>query len=157
MRTLSIIALVLSGLVLAPKTQAIEPLDAEQLREVCADAEANPDSAETRLCIFYVKGFLDGAVATDGRVARNVASEIDNRETFTERAIRTRVINRLRDYGPSVYAEFCVGQPDPIAEVMAHVIEELGRHEDLDGKKAQSIVDDALRRHYPCQVKAEDE
>jgi hypothetical protein len=119
---------------------------------VCAEVVANPDSAEAQLCIYYVKGFLDGAVATDGRVAENVASEIDDRETFTERAIRTRVINRLRDYGPSVYAEFCVGQPDPIADVMMHVIDELERYEDLDGKKAQTIVDDALRRHYPCKV-----
>ena len=153
MRILSIVALALSGLLVSAKSLAIEPLDAEQLQEVCANAEAEPDSAETRLCVFYVKGFLDGAVATDGRVAQNVVSEMDDEETFTERAIRTRVINRLRDYGPSVYAEFCVGQPDPIVDVMMHVIDELDRYDDLDGKKAQTIVDDALRRHYPCTAK----
>ena len=153
MRILTVIVIALSGLLMTPKGFAIEPLDAEKLREVCGGAEANPESAETQLCIYYVKGFLDGAVATDGRVAENVASEMDDEETFTERAIRTRVINRLRDYGPSVYAEFCVGQPDPIVDVMMHVIDELERHEDLTNKKAQTIVDDALRRHYPCTAK----
>jgi hypothetical protein len=71
-------------------------------------------------------------------------------ETVSERAIRTRVINRLKDFGPSVYAEFCVGQPDPIADVMLHVVEELKRHDDLEGIAAQTIVYDSLRRHYPC-------
>ena len=90
------------------------------------------------------------AVATDGRVAENVVSEVDANETFTERAIRTRVINRLHDYGPTVYASFCVGQPDPIADVVGHVIEEFQHYDDLVGVQAQSVVYASLRRHYPC-------
>ena len=135
----------------APSAFAIEPLTATQLAEVCQEAKTNPDSAETRLCVFYVKGFLDGAVATDSRVAQNVASEIEEKEGFTERAIRTRVINRMDKYGPSVYADFCVGQPDPIAEVILHVIEELERNENLDSLEAQEVVYSSLRRHYPCE------
>lgn len=153
MRTLIISVAALSCLIIAPPTSAIEPLTAIQLKTICADAVDNPDSAESRLCVYYVKGFLDGAVATDGRVAENVASEIEEEETFTERAIRTRVITRLRDYGPSVYAEFCVGQPDPIADVVLHVVEELDRYEDLTRVQAQTVVYDSLRRHYPCTAR----
>lgn len=135
---------------LRPAT-AIEPLSASDLQEICAPAKSDPVAPEARQCVLYVKGFLDGAVATDGRVAENVASEIEEEEeTFTERAIRTRVINRLERYGPSAYAEFCVGQPDPIAEVVLHVIEELNRYESLDGLQAQTVVYASLRRHYPC-------
>ena len=152
MRNLSLCILAIGWLSIAPRASAIEPLTAIQLQEVCADARNNPDSPEARLCVYYIKGFLDGAVATDGRVAENVASEIEEQETFTERAIRTRVINRLKDYGPSVYAEFCVGQPDPIADVVLHVIEELDRYDDLESVQAQTIVYDSLRRHYPCMV-----
>lgn len=141
-------------LVIAPPAMAIDPLSANALRDVCANAADEPDTVEARLCVFYVKGFLDGAVATDGRVAENVAAEITEKETFSERAIRTRVIDRLNKYGPSVYAEFCVGQPDPIADVVLHVIEELDRHDDLDGIKAQTIVYDSLRRHYDCMPQA---
>lgn len=140
----------LSCTLLAPRADAIEPLTGAELAEICVNAEPSTDSKESQLCVFYVKGFLDGAVATDGRVAENVASEIDEEETFTERAIRTRVINRLRDYGPSVYAEFCVGQPDPIADVVLHVIEELDMYTDLQNVQAQSVVYASLRRHYPC-------
>ena len=142
----------LGWLLVGANASAIEPLTAVQLKEICAEAKEKPDTAEARLCVYYVKGFLDGAVATDGRVAENVASEIDDQEGFTERAIRTRVIDRLERFGPSVYAEFCVGQPDPIADVVLHVIEELDRHDNLEGLKAQTILDDSLRRHYPCVV-----
>lgn len=153
MRILVLAVTALCCVLIAPRSSAIEPLTAIQLEEVCADAIENPDSAEARLCLFYVKGFLDGAVATDARVAENVASEIAEQETFTERAIRTRVINRLRDYGPSVYADFCIGQPDPIADVMLHVIEEMQEQDSLENVQAQKIVYDSLRRHYPCVAK----
>lgn len=150
MRNLPLLIIAISSLLIAPGASAIEPLTATQLQEVCAETGSDSDDAGAQLCIYYVKGFLDGAVATDGRVAENVASEADAQESFSERAIRTRVINRLTEFGPSVYAEFCVGQPDPIADVVMHVIEELDRHEDLEGMQAQTIVYDSLRRHYPC-------
>lgn len=152
MRTLLICGAALSCLLIAPRAFAIEPLTAIQLQQACVDAREQADSPESLLCVYYVKGFLDGAVATDARVAENVAAEIEEEETFTERAIRTRVGSRIELYGPSVYAEFCVGQPDPIADVVLHVIEELGRYDDLEGLQAQTIVYASLRRHYPCEV-----
>lgn len=134
----------------AGNAAAIEPLTAEELKEICADVDLAAEGSESRPCITYVKGFLDGAVATDGRVAENVVSEFDDEETFTERAIRTRVIDRLNRFGPSVYADFCVGQPDPIVDVVQHVIEELERYDDLSNVQAQTVVYASLRRHYPC-------
>ena len=135
----------------AGNSWAIEPLSAKELSAICADVDLSAENSESRPCITYVKGFLDGAVATDGRVAENVASEFDDDETFTERAIRTRIIDRMNRYGPSVYADFCVGQPDPIADVVQHVIEELDRYEDLSTVQAQSVVYASLLRHYPCE------
>jgi hypothetical protein len=152
MRTLLIWFTAVSCLLAASRTWSIEPLSAVQLDDVCTDYRAQPDNPQSMLCLYYVKGFLDGAVATDGRVAENVAAEIEKEETFTERAIRTRIGNRLQRFGPSVYAEFCVGQPDPIAAVVLHVIEELERYGDLEGMQAQTVVYDTLRRHYPCDA-----
>jgi hypothetical protein len=143
MKTLALSILAMGALLLAPPASAIQPLGATELKEVCADQES-------RLCVFYVKGFLDGAVATDSRVARNVAAEVDGKESFSERAIRTRVISRINTYGPTVYAKFCVGQPDPIAEVVQHVVEELERYDSLESVQAQSVVYASLRRHYAC-------
>lgn len=155
MKRLIIIATAVVGLVGATTASAIEPLTAEELKTICAGVELAAEESESRPCITYVKGFLDGAVATDGRVAENVASEFNEEETFSQRAIRTRVIDRLNRYGPSVYAEFCVGQPDPIAEVVLHVLEELERYDDLAAVQAQSVVYASLRRHYPCDPSPE--
>ena len=128
---------------------AIEPLTAKQLHEICTDNGELRQGDEGRLCLFYVKGFLDGAVATDARVAENVADEVD-KETFAERAIRTRVINRLEKYGPTVYGEFCIGEPDPIVKVLDHVVERLASVNNLEQIQAQMVVYGALREHYPC-------
>ena len=151
-RRLLLVVVAATGALALQPAAAIEPLGAPDLKEICAPAKLDPAAADARQCVLYVKGFLDGAVATDGRVAENVASEIEEEETFAERAIRTRVINRLEKFGPSAYAEFCVGQPDPIADVVLHVIEELDRHEVLEGVQAQTIVYASLRRHYPCEI-----
>ena len=150
MRILIICATAITCLLISPRASSIEPLSAAQLQQACVDYREQADSPWSLLCVYYVKGFLDGAVATDGRVAENVASEISEQEGFTERAIRTRVINRLQKFGPSVYAEFCVGQPDPIVDVVQHVVEELDRYDNLEGVQAQTIVYASLRRHYPC-------
>jgi hypothetical protein len=150
MRNLLICIMAMTCLLVAPRASAIEPLTAAQLNEFCTDAAVNYEDTEAWLCIYYVKGFLDGAVATDARVAENVVAEIEEQETFTERAIRTRVGSRLSEFGPSVYAEFCVGQPDPIAELVQYVIDELDRYDDFEGVQAQTVVYDSLRRHYPC-------
>lgn len=152
MRRMNLVFLVALAAFLMPPAGAIEPKTAESLREVCADALDDLESDASQLCVAYVRGFLDGAVATDGRVADNVTREIEEEETFTKRAIRTRVINRLETYGDSVYAEFCIGQPDPIIDVVQHVIEEFDEYDDLEGVQAQSVVYRSLRRHYPCEA-----
>lgn len=150
MRTFLIFVIAFGSLVAAPRAWTVEPLTATQLNQVCENYRDQADEPWSLLCIYYIKGFLDGAVATDRRVAENVAEEIEREESFTERAIRTRIGNRLDRFGPSYYAEFCVGQPDPITDVVRHVIDELSRYEDLEGVQAQTVVYDTLRRHYPC-------
>jgi len=133
---------------------AVDPLSAGSLQRYCEGATESVDEPEARLCFTYVNGFLDGAIATDARVAENVVEEIDSDETFTERAIRTRVIRRIEDYGASVYAEFCVGQPVSIIEVVTHVVDEFANYDTLEGLEAQTVVYSALRRHYPCAADA---
>ena len=129
---------------------AVQPMSAENLRGYCRDVVEFPETAESQLCVAYVNAFIDGAIATDPRVAANVVSEIDGAESFTDRAIRTRVIDRMRRLGPSVYADFCVGQPVPIEEVVGHVRNELEQQDALVDEYAQTVVYSVLRQHYPC-------
>lgn len=130
---------------------AVDALDAADLKEQCSDFDVAAGGESAPVCVAFVTGFLDGAVVTDARVAENVANEIDAEESFSERAIRTRVIRRLEVAGPTGYADFCVGQPVPVGDVIEHVIAEFASHTSLAGLAARDIVYDALRRHYPCR------
>jgi len=128
---------------------AVAPMLAADLARECAASRGQGDSADP--CAIYIGGFLDGAVSTDVRVAQNVAAEFDREETLTERAIRTRVGERMQRYGASVYAEYCIGEPVPIAEVIALI----QKHFELSAPGPRELARDAvylvLRSSYPCR------
>ncbi len=137
--------------VAASDALAVEALSTEELISHCAVYEEDPDGEDGIFCVRYIQGFIDGAVVTDERVTYNVADEYDREETFTERAIRTRLGSRIDRYGPSYYAEFCLGEPVPLAEVARVVIADLLRLESLEGRElARDVVYATLRREYPC-------
>jgi hypothetical protein len=133
------------------QVSAVEPLSGEELAEHCKHFQNDPEGKDGIFCVRYIQGFIDGAMATDERVALNVATEYQEEETFTQRAIRTRLNNKLLQYGSSYYAEFCLGGPVPLAEVVLRVIDDLGEGKvDGESKSAREVVYLTLRTHYPC-------
>ena len=52
------------------------------------------------------------------------------------------------------YAEFCLGDPVPLVEVVTKVVADLNeRLKALDtAGTARDIVYESLRRHYPCEA-----
>ena len=140
----------------ASDAQAVEALSTEELISHCVVYEEDPEGEDGIFCVRYIQGFIDGAVVTDERVTYNVANEYDRDETFTERAIRTRLGSRIDRYGPSYYAEFCLGEPVPLAEVARVVIADLLAIDDLEGRElAREVVYETLRREYPCDADEE--
>jgi hypothetical protein len=145
------LVVLLAMLVSMSDAVAVSPLDEAQLRSSCQAYADKPDSLAATRCVLYVQGFLDGAVATDERVTMNVAQELSRNETLTERAIRTRLGDRVQLRGPTVYAEYCVGDPVPIQEIISNVVAELERQAPSQTGLARDVVYAALRRHYPCE------
>jgi hypothetical protein len=130
----------------------VEALSAEELAQHCAAFESAPDSADATFCVRYVQGFIDGAVATDVQVARNVAEDLGEDESFRDRVLRTRLGPRLERYGPSYYAEFCLGDPVPLEQVVREVIEALNDRDVAEMQPlARDVVYRTLRRSYPCE------
>jgi hypothetical protein len=131
---------------------AVGSLSTEELAAHCAHYQTEPVGEDAAFCIRYIQGFIDGAVATDARVTRNVAAEYAQYSEFTERAIRTRLGRRIEQCGPSYYAEFCLGAPVPLKEVVDRVVRNV-----LDGgfvagePLASEVVYQTLRTEYPCQ------
>ncbi len=139
------------SLLAAPTAQAVEALSTGELMSHCEkyyDEQAREDRV---FCTRYIQGFIDGAVATDERVTRNVVGEYDEDETFSERAARTRIGNRLERYGASVYADFCLGDPVPLKEVVEHFVQDATDPERVAANPlARELVYQTIREHYPC-------
>jgi hypothetical protein len=138
-------------LLIAGRAGSVEPLSTPELAEHCAFYHEDPDGEDAIFCVRYVQGFIDGAVATDARVLENIATEFDKEETFAERAIRSRIGSRVNRRGPTVYADFCLGEPDSLEEVVEKVVTDLANRKVLDEDLlARDAVFSTLRREYPC-------
>ena len=133
---------------------AYEVLTAKELASHCKVLPNASDSADGQYCIRYIQGFIDGAAATDARVMMNLESEFAN-ETFSERAIRLRAPDR-KIYGRSArYAEFCLGDPIPLREVVDNVVNDLFERKHLEPETAaRDLVYASFRKNYACKKSA---
>ena len=140
------------GVFASTEAEAVEILSAEELASHCAEFHEDPQGVDGEYCVRYIQGFIDGAVATDVRVMLNMEAE-QEKETFSERAKRTRMIDRNSLTRAAGYAEFCLGDPVPLVEVVEKVIVDLDERvkaTDSSGT-ARDVVYESLRRHYPCE------
>lgn len=150
--TKKIVIAMLAWFALSPAAFAVEALSTAELVLHC-EKYHEPDAEEDRIfCVRYIQGFIDGAVATDERVTRNVAMEYEKSESFSERAKRTRVGSRLDRYGATVYADYCLGDPVPLREVVEQVVEDARDPSLIEAHPlARELVYRTLRTHYPCE------
>lgn len=153
-RNLTLGSWVFTGALLAaPAAWAVEALSTEELVSHCEKYHDEKASEDRTFCVRYIQGFIDGAVATDERVANNVTREFGEGESFSERATRTRIGARLQRYGPSVYAEYCLGDPVPLEEVVERVVADLADEAAVAKfPRARDAVYETLRTHYPCRI-----
>lgn len=136
---------------LVDRAESVEPLSTPELAEHCAFYHEDREGKDAIFCVRYVQGFIDGAVATDARVLENIATEFDDDETFADRAIRSRIGSRISRRGPTVYADFCLGEADSLEAVVENVVDDLANRQVLDKDLlARDAVFSTLRRAYPC-------
>lgn len=144
-------------MLLSGRAESVEPLSTPELAGHCAYYLENRDGEDAIFCVRYVQGFIDGAVATDARVLENIAAEFDEDETFSERAIRSRIGSRISRRGPTVYADFCLGEPDSLEDVVEKVVDDLANRKVLDKDLlARDAVFSTLRREFPCKPDSDD-
>ncbi|MDJ0709506.1 MAG: Rap1a/Tai family immunity protein [Woeseiaceae bacterium] len=150
--------LIMCGLaaLVSSNANAVEALSTEELVSHCVYYEQDPESVDGVFCVRYIQGFIDGAVATDERVTNNVADEYDRNESFSERAIRTRLGSRLERFG-TYYAEFCLGEPVPLKSVVELVIVDLENTKRVANQPlARDFVYATLRMQFPCEAPEEE-
>jgi len=145
--------LIIMATLFSSPSAAIEVLSAKELAAHCEVLPEAPDSVDGQYCIRYIQGFVDGAVATDVRVMMNLEAEHERKETYTERAFRTRSPNNMERRHASELAGFCLGDPVQLRDVVARVADDLeGRAEDPEAElSAREVVYASLRKHYRCE------
>jgi len=139
--TLALCALVSTG------AQALETLGSKELVALCQSGS----KAEVAVCTAYINGFLDGAFATDPRVAENIVSEMQAEESFSERAIRTRLGNSIDRFGPSYYAGFCIPGDRPMEAILTELRAAAQDESELAREyNARDFLYQLLQKQYPC-------
>lgn len=137
---------------------AIEVLSGQELASHCEAVSDDRDSADGQYCIRYIQGFIDGAVATDARVMINIEAEFASKESYSDRVIRQRAPSRREVGRATRYAEFCLGDPLPLREVVDRIVTDLLERKHLEPEHtARDIVYASLRKHYPCKKSSSEE
>jgi len=143
-----IVATLLTG---AGWSHAITTMTVEQLRAICAEDDNDPRQLDA--CGLYLRGFLDGAIATDERVVENVVRELEG-ASFGERAYRTRLGPRLEHYGPASFADLCIGQTVSLQQLREAVTTALGKPVTATDS-AREFVYEQLHERFPCIAEAQ--
>ncbi len=143
---------VIGAWLLAPSAWGVETLTTAELASHCDKYYEDTATEDRTFCVRYIQGFIDGAVATDDRVMNSLAGEYEKEETFSERAMRTRLGSRYERYGATSYAGYCLGDPVPLQEVVEHIVEDSGNPTLAAAHPlARELVYASLRTHYPCE------
>jgi len=133
---------------------AVEALSTADLASHCVHYEKEPNGVDAVFCIRYIQGFIDGAIATDEKVALNAVNNSSESESFSERAIRQRAARLKRD-DPTFFAEFCLGTPVHLKKVVEKVVSDLNNRKVISKELlARDAVYYVLRKEYPCTLNA---
>jgi len=150
MQVALLLVVLTSSILLALPASAGAPPPASQLRSDCKAYVAAPDSPDGRRCIAYIQGLLDGVVAASRPGAQAAAAPAPKTETFSERALRTRLRERDRNLSqpePGI----CVADEIATAEVVRQVISHVDANPPAAGDSAATVVFAALRARFPCK------
>jgi hypothetical protein len=93
---------------------SIGPVSGARLAERCRVFQLEPDGKDGRFCSAYVRGFVDGSPYVLIRTTQHP----DSRESFTERAARTR-LGRLTPLRPQYCIDTSLSMRDLVAQILA--------------------------------------
>lgn len=135
---------------MASPASAMDWLKGDRLESDCLSLLDDPQASEGVSCKAFIQGFLAGAEVTDGLVAERVKTLYRTGDSYVDRAAQTRVGMRLKQYGATSLAGYCidadVGSEEVIGKVIAHFKRLPGEPELTAG----AAVYQALVAGFPC-------
>lgn len=147
-------ALLVLQLMSLSTANAVEVLSAKELASHCEKFGTDSNGVDGQYCIRYIQGFIDGAIATDARVMLNAEEVMSGKETFAERAMRTRMPGRAAINRAAKLAGFCLGDPLPIHDIVKVVVADLADLQASEKKDlpAMEAVYESLLKNFPCTL-----
>ncbi len=130
---------------------AVEPLTTGELSDLCKNYKNAPNSSQSMQCARYIKGFIDGAIAIDYRVASHIDPNKADADSFSDRAINNRIRNRLDRFSKPENNDFCLGRPLPLIDVIEKVTGDILKQEKAELPALFSVYK-TLRNNYPCDT-----
>lgn len=92
-----------------------------------------------------------GIGTLDEKVMLNGEAESDSEDTFTQGAMRTGGLRMSDQERAARYAEYCLGDPVPLLEVVEKVTAEFRSRKEIDDNiHARAVVYDVLCKNYRC-------
>jgi hypothetical protein len=153
-RFILICGMVVPGL-LATAVQA-DWLSEPELRQSCEAFATSPYSPEGSTCVAFVQGFLLGAnrivVVEDGSIeARSPGSESPGKETFMERAVRTRLGNsHIERINEASAVKYCMDENIAVADLIQAISDYLSSSTHTTGMTDPKALQLALAERFPC-------
>jgi len=117
-------------------------LTSVQLVELCSSYAEAPDTKQGRSCAAYLRGFLDGAADV---MVRADEPDVTHRESFGERALRTRLGVRRR-----APPQYCIDQGLSVQRFIAQLLEHAERNPPEPEISANAMVYGVLGRFHRC-------
>lgn len=135
---------------LAPAPASSEEwLSGGDLERSCDVLLEDSASAEGLLCLAFVQGFIAGADTSITAVSpRSAASS--GKETYADRAARTRLGTLRLQQIQSTYGRYCIGEHVTAVDVVENVTDYLESHPEASNVTAHDAVREALVYSFPC-------
>lgn len=123
-----------------------------ELRESCEAFATLPYSLEGSSCLAFVQGFLLGSnrivVVEDGSIE---ARSEPGKETFMERAVRTRLGNsHIERINAASEVKYCIDENTKVADLVQAISDYLSSSTHTTGMTNPNSLQTALAERFPC-------
>lgn len=124
----------------------------DELESSCAALLQTGNEADGSVCRGFVHGFLLGSESVGASPADPAVLEQGPGESYSERALRTRVtraqVERVTGTGAP---DFCLGEEVELVELVRAITDYMEAVDVVNGEIRPPMVREALRQQFPCE------
>lgn len=135
--------LVASILTMRHAAADLAPLTSIELHELCLAYVHAAQSEEAHRCAAYVRGFVEGS---ERILLRADEAKVTRRETFSERAWRTRL-----GIGAPSRPEYCLDATVSLRELIGRVLSQAVKTPPREDMSASALLYGTLSRFHRCR------